>query len=217
VRAIVLPVKSLDETKARLRSVLAPMERAALTLAMLEDVLDAALMVPGWETWVISPDESVLEVAAIRGAVTLVEDEPPLGQAIRQVEDEAEARGADALAVLLPDTPLVTTAVLTRTVHTLGPVVIAPAADERGTNLLLRRPPTAIAAHFGPDSFRRHVEAAAEADLPLAVSERPELAFDLDAPDDILTVLRSSRPTRTRAVLQDLGADERLDTRASGT
>jgi 2-phospho-L-lactate/phosphoenolpyruvate guanylyltransferase len=217
VRAIVLPVKSLDETKARLRSVLAPMERAALTLAMLEDVLDAALTVPGWETWVISPDESVLEVAAIRGAVTLVEDEPPLGQAIRQVEDEAEARGADALAVLLPDTPLVTTAVLTRTVHTLGPVVIAPAADERGTNLLLRRPPTAIAAHFGPDSFRRHVEAAAEADLPLAVTERPELAFDLDAPDDILTVLRSSRPTRTRAVLQDLGADERLDTRASGT
>jgi len=217
VRAIVLPVKSLDETKARLRSVLAPMERAALTLAMLEDVLDAALMVPGWETWVISPDESVLEVAAIRGAVTFVEDEPPLGQAIRQVEDEADARGADALAVLLPDTPLVTTAVLTRTVHTLGPVVIAPAADERGTNLLLRRPPTAIAAHFGPDSFRRHVEAAAEADLPLAVTERPELAFDLDAPDDILTVLRSSRPTRTRAVLQDLGADERLDTRASGT
>lgn len=217
MRAIVLPVKSLDETKARLRSVLAPMERAALTLAMLEDVLDAALMVPGWETWVISPDESVLEVAAIRGAVTLIEDEPPLGQAIRQVEDEAEARGADALAVLLPDTPLVTTAVLTRTVHTLGPVVIAPAADERGTNLLLRRPPTAIAAHFGPDSFRRHVEAAAEADLPLAVTERPELAFDLDAPDDILTVLRSSRPTRTRAVLQDLGADERLDTRASGT
>ncbi|MFL5792382.1 MAG: 2-phospho-L-lactate guanylyltransferase [Actinomycetota bacterium] len=217
MRAIVLPVKSLDETKARLRSVLAPMERAALTLAMLEDVLDAALTVPGWETWVISPDESVLEVAAIRGAVTLVEDEPPLGQAIRQVEDEAEARGADALAVLLPDTPLVTTAVLTRTVHTLGPVVIAPAADERGTNLLLRRPPTAIAAHFGPDSFRRHVEAAAEADLPLAVTERPELAFDLDAPDDILTVLRSSRPTRTRAVLQDLGADERLDTRASGT
>jgi 2-phospho-L-lactate guanylyltransferase len=217
VRAIVLPVKSLDETKARLSPVLAPMERAALTLAMLEDVLDAALAVPGWETWVISPDESVLEVAAIRGAATLVEEEPPLGQAIRQAEAEAEARGADALAVLLPDTPLVTTAVLTRTVHTLGPVVIAPAADERGTNLLLRRPPAAIAAHFGPDSFRRHVEAAAEADLPLAVCERPELAFDLDAPDDILTVLRSSRQTRTRAVLQDLGADERLGTRASGT
>jgi 2-phospho-L-lactate guanylyltransferase len=217
VRAIVLPVKSLDDTKARLGEVLAPMERAALTLAMLEDVLDAALMVPGWETWVLSPDEAVLEVAATRGAVALVEDEPPLGQAIRQAETEAEGRGADALAVLLPDTPFVTTAVLTRTVHTLGPVVIAPATDERGTNLLLRRPPHAITARFGPDSFRRHVETTAEADLPIAVCERPELAFDLDGPDDILTVLRSPRPTRTRAVLQDLGADERLGARASGT
>jgi len=216
VRAIVLPVKSLDDTKARLGPVLGPMERAALTLAMLEDVLDAALAVPGWETWVLSPDGAVLEVSATRGAVTLVEEEPPLGQAIRQAEAEAEGRGADALAVLLPDTPLVTTAALTRTVHTLGPVVIAPAADERGTNLLLRRPPHAIDAHFGPDSFRRHVEAAAEADLPLAVCERPELAFDLDAPDDILTVLRSPRPTRTRAVLLELGADERLGAHASG-
>ena len=43
-----------------------------------------------------------------------------------------------------------------------------------------------------------------------------ELAFDLDTPDDILTVLRSSRPTRTRAVLRELGADERVNARASG-
>src|SRR4051812_22824816 len=121
------------------------MERAALTLAMLEDVLDAALAVPGWETWVISPDEAVLEVAATRGAVTLVEDEPPLGQAIRQAEDEAEGRGADALAVLLPDTPLVTTAVLARTVHTPRPRVVPPAADERGPHLLPPPPPPPLA------------------------------------------------------------------------
>ena len=88
MRAIVLPVKSLDDTKARLSPVLGPAERAALTLAMLEDVLDASLAVPGWETWVLSPDETVLEVAATRGAITLVEDEPPLGQAIRQAEGE---------------------------------------------------------------------------------------------------------------------------------
>jgi len=217
MHAIVLPVKSLDEAKARLDPTLTPVERAALTLAMLEDVLDATLAIPGWETWVLSPDETVLEVAARRGATSLVEEEPPLNSAIRQAETEALGRGFDALAVLLPDTPLITVAALTRALHTLGPVVVAPAADERGTNLLLRRPPVAVAARFGPDSFRRHVEAAAEADLPLSVVERPEIAFDLDAPDDILTVLRSSRATRTRAVLRELGADERLSARASGT
>jgi 2-phospho-L-lactate/phosphoenolpyruvate guanylyltransferase len=119
----------------------------------------------------------------------------------------------DCLAVLLADTPLVTAAALTRAVHTLGPVVIAPSADERGTNFLLRRPPAAIPARFGPDSYRRHLEEAAERDLPVAVVARPELAFDLDAPDDILTVLQSPRPTRTRGVLQDLHGDERLRAR----
>ncbi|HLB39123.1 MAG TPA: 2-phospho-L-lactate guanylyltransferase [Actinomycetota bacterium] len=217
MHAMVLPVKSLGEAKARLDPVLAPLERAALTLAMLEDVLDASLAVPGWTTWVVSPDEAVLEVAARRGATPIVEDEPPLGVAIKQTEAEAIGRGLDALAVVLPDTPLITAAALTRAVHTLGPVVLAPSADERGTNLLLRRPPRAIEAHFGPDSYRRHLQAAAEADLPIAVVERPELAFDLDAPNDILTVLHSSRATRTREVLRDLRVDERVTARASGT
>lgn len=217
MHAIVLPVKSLEEAKARLEPALTPVERAALTLAMLEDVLDATLAIPGWETWVLSPDEAVLEVAARRGATSLVEDEPPLNTAIRQAESEALGRGFDALAVLLPDTPLVTVAALTRALHTLGPVVVAPAADERGTNLLFRRPPDAVPPRFGPDSYRRHVEAAAEEGLPVSVVERPELAFDLDAPEDILTVFRHSRPTRTRAVLRELGADERVGARASGT
>ncbi len=217
MHAIVLPVKSLDEAKARLEPALTPVERAALTLAMLEDVLDATLEIPGWETWVLSPDETVLEVAVRRGALPLVEEEGPLNTAIRQAESEALGRGFDALAVVLPDTPLVTVAALTRGLHTLGPVVVAPSTDERGTNLLLRRPPTTIPARFGPDSFRRHVEAAADADLPVSVVEPSELAFDLDSPDDILTVLRSSRPTRTRSVLRELGADARVDARASGT
>ena len=43
---IAVPVKSLSRAKTRLSRVLTPLERAALTLAMLEDVLDAALSVP---------------------------------------------------------------------------------------------------------------------------------------------------------------------------
>ena len=57
MRVIALPVKSLGDAKTRLGPVLEPLERASLTLAMLEDVMDATLALPGWETWVISPDE----------------------------------------------------------------------------------------------------------------------------------------------------------------
>ena len=214
MRAIALPVTSLADAKTRLESILAPLERAALTLAMLEDVLDATLALPGWNTWVISPDEAVLEIAVRRSAHAIPEESPGLAGAVHQVEEEALGRRIDALAILLADTPLVTAAALTRAMHTLGPVVIAPSADEGGTNLLLRRPPLAIPSAFGNDSFRRHLEASAEADVPVSLVEVPELSFDLDVPGDILTVLEGGTAGRTRAVCLELDLRGRLEARA---
>ena len=95
-----------------------------------------------------------------------------------------------------------------------GPVVLAPSTDEGGTNLLVRRPPTAIHARFGPDSYRKHLEAAATADLPTSIVGAPELAFDLDLPGDILTVLDARRQGRTREVCLDMDLASRIATRA---
>ncbi len=213
MRAIVLPVKSLSETKSRLGPMLSPLERGALTLAMLEDVMDVTQALGGWATWVISPDETVLEIALGRSAHAIREEKPPLGNAIRQAEGEALERQVDTLAVLLPDTPLLTTDALTRALHTLGPVVLAPSTDEGGTNLLVRRPPGAIDARFGTDSYRKHLEAAALAQLPTAIVGSPELGFDLDLPGDILTVLDARRQGRTRDVCLDMDLGSRLATR----
>ena len=208
MRVVAVPVKSLSRAKTRLSPALTGLERGALTLAMLEDVLDAALSVPGWETWVISPDEVALEVAAGRGARPIPEAKPPLANAIRQVEAKAKQDGATALAVLPADVPLVTVNTLHEALRTLGAVVLARSADGSGTSLLLRRPPRAIPARFGPDSFRRHLELAAERGLPVSVVERRELSFDVDRPDDILTLLADGRRGRTREVClqMDLGA-----------
>lgn len=208
MRVVAVPVKSLSRAKTRLSPALTGLERGALTLAMLEDVLDAALSVPGWETWVISPDEVALEVAAGRGARPIPEAKPPLANAIRQVEAKAKQDGATALAVLPADVPLVTVDTLHEALRTLGAVVLARSADGAGTSLLLRRPPRAIPARFGPDSFRRHLELAAERGLPVSVVERRELSFDVDRPDDILTLLADGRRGRTREVClqMDLGA-----------
>lgn len=213
MRAIALPVKSLGHAKSRLSSLLAPLERGALALAMFEDVLDATLAVDGWETWVVSPDESVLEIALARGAHGISELRPTLRSATLQIEAEAAARSTEALAILLADTPLVTLESLRAALHTLGPVVIAPSSDERGTNLLLRRPPGAIPSRFGPDSFRRHLQTAAERGLPTAVVEREELSFDVDEPGDILTVLETRRPGRTLDVCRDMDLAGRLAAR----
>jgi 2-phospho-L-lactate guanylyltransferase len=214
VKVLALPVKSLSAAKSRLSFALSPLERGALTLAMLEDALDAALEVTGWTTWVISPDEAVIEIAARRGVRTILEEKPPLANALRQVEREAIQTGAEALGVLLADTPLVTAEALIDAVHTLGPVVVAPDDDKIGTNLLVRRPPRAVRARFGPDSFRKHLQSAAISGLPAAIVDRPELGFDLDAPDDILTLLRSDRRGRTWDVCRDLDLGARTGVRA---
>jgi 2-phospho-L-lactate guanylyltransferase len=157
---------------------------------------------------VVSPDEVALEIAAGRGARPIPEAKPPLANAIRQVETKAKEDGATALAVLPADVPLVTVDTLHEALRTLGAVVLARSADASGTSLLLRRPPRAIPARFGPDSFRRHVELAEARGLPVSIVERRELSFDVDRPDDILTLLADGRRGRTREVClqMDLGA-----------
>jgi 2-phospho-L-lactate guanylyltransferase len=211
VRAIAVPVKSLARAKSRLAPVLAPLERAALSLALLEDVLDAALGVPGWEVWVISPDEAVLEIAVRRGATPIPEVKPPLAAAVRQAEQEAAVRGLTALAVLPADLPLLRAEELAAALQTLGPVVASPATTGGGTNLLLRRPPRAIPARFGPDSFRKHEQSARSRGLPFSVVEAPGLAFDLDLPEHIGRVFAEARRGRTAGALRELRAGGRLE------
>ncbi len=190
------------------------LERGAFALAMLEDVLDATLAVSGWDTWVISPDEVALEIAARHGARPVPETRSPLSAAVRQVETMAREEDATALAVVPGDLPLVTASVLARALRTLGSVVVAPSNGGAGTSLLLRRPPRAIPARFGPDSFRRHLELANERQLPVAVVEDPQLSFDLDVPGDILTLLDSGRRGRAREVCVEMDLAERLPVNA---
>jgi 2-phospho-L-lactate guanylyltransferase len=209
MRVIAVPVKSLERAKGRLSAVLRPLERAALTLAMLEDVLDACMAVPGWQTWVVSPDEAVLEVSARRRARPVPEEDPGLLAAIRQVEEEAA--GADALAVVLGD---LTVEALELALHTLGPVVAVPSESDGGTNVLLRRPPRVLPARFGTDSFRKHREAAEVLGVPFSSVEAPDLAFDLDRPADIVRLMDAGGPGRTRAACLEMGLAERLSVRA---
>lgn len=211
MRVIAVPVKSLERAKGRLAGALSRMERAALTLAMLEDVLDACTPMPGWQTWVISPDQSVLEVAARRRARPIPEDDPGLVTAIRQIEEEAA--GGDALAVVLGDLPLATPESLARVLQTLGPVVAVPSASDAGTNVLLRRPPEVIPPRFGTDSFRKHREAAGATGVPFSEVRAPDLAFDLDRPADVSALLATPRRCRTAAICHELGLPERLGVR----
>lgn len=208
MRMIAIPIKSLERSKRRLKPVLSPVERAALSLAMLEDVLDATLAVRGWHTVVVSPDEVALETAARRSAEPLPERRPGLREAVLQVEREALRRACSSLAVLLADVACVTPGALSEALETLGPVVAAAGSDG-GTTMLLRRPPRCIPAQFGPGSLERHRAAAASRGLPFVEVRRHELALDLDEPKDLVAFARTGPPGRVKSLLQELDVESR--------
>jgi 2-phospho-L-lactate guanylyltransferase len=209
MRVIAVPVKSLERSKSRLAAVLGPSERAALTLAMLEDVLDAALAQYGWEVWVISSDEAVLEVAARRGASPMAEESRSLLRAVRQVERELPGRSS-RLALLLGDLPFVTAEALAEALRRSASVVAVPAHSDGGTNLLLRKPPSVIPPRFGRASFAKHRWAARRARVSFDEVDIPDLSFDLDRPSDLTAVLDAPRPGRTRQVCLEMDLSGRL-------
>lgn len=211
MNVIAVPVKSLEASKSRLSSVLSPVERAVLTLALFQDVLDACVQQTGWEAWVVSPSEAVLETAARGGARPIPERGRGLLQAVRQVEEAVPGRWS-RLAVVLADLPWLTAGSLLLALA-LGegvPVVAAPARSDGGTNLLLRRPPSAIPARFGPSSFARHAAEAARRKLPFREARIPELEFDLDRPADLARLLAEDRRSRTRSACLEMGLPGRL-------
>lgn len=204
---LAVPVKPLARAKTRLAGILSPEERAALTEAMLHDVLDAAAVQRGWDVWVVSPDPRVLAVAAARGVRPVPDPTASLGAALRSVEARADPR---ELAVLLGDLPLVTAAALSAALDVDAAVAAARASSDGGTNLLVRRPASVIPARFGRASFVKHCYEAGRAGVRLREIDAPELAFDLDRPADLAALLASGSGGRARALCAEMDVAARL-------
>ena len=184
----VIPVKDLIGTKSRLSPVVDPAGRAGLTLYMMCRVVGAMREAGVDEVGVVSPDPVVLDFAAERGAVPVVQQSRGLNPALEEGRAWAMERNADALLVMPADLPLLVADDVRSVLETAGEtpaVTISPDANFSGTNALLLRPPDAIPFLFGVGSYDAHREAARERGLELRICERQHLGFDLDTTGDL--------------------------------
>lgn len=209
--AAVVPVKSLAAGKSRLAAALGRGPAEALALAMLGDVLAALRAVPALDVVaVVTPDRDVAEAAARAGARALLGDDPGLDASLARAARELAPAAAGGLLVVLGDVAGARAEDLARLLDALaaGPApraALAPSVDG-GTAALARRPPDAFPSRFGPDSARRHREAAAAAGVPLIELALPSLALDLDDEADLRAFLAGPGDgPRTRALLAALG------------
>lgn len=122
------------------------------------------------------------------------------------------ADGAGGMITLPADVPLVTPGEIDAVLaaHGDAPAMsIVAARDEQGSNCIALSPPTAVPLRFGPGSFQPHLAAARRLGITPQVLKLPGLALDIDTPEDLEILAKSSGATRAQRYLRGKGIVER--------
>ena len=196
--AAIIPVGTLASAKSRLGETLDAEERQDLVDRLLARTVSAALAVDGLhDVLVVSPDREVLGRASDLGARTLRQRSRGLNAGLREAREDVVAGGATALLVLPIDLPFVSADAIRALTDALSAlpqpaVVLVPDRHGSGTNALALRAPDVIDFAFGRASRAAHRTAAETAGATYREIDGP-LTFDLDTPDDYVTVEAATR------------------------
>lgn len=180
----VILIKARRRCKARLSIALNPAQRASLADVMLRRVIDccrAATCID--QILVVSPERRDLgdDICQLQDA------DEGMAVAAEQGRRFALMQGARQVLVLSADLPELTSAALEQFVHADQQLDCLIAADHTGsgTNALCLRGAVDFRYAYGSGSCERHATYAAEDGLRGRVMVLPELAVDLDWPDQL--------------------------------
>lgn len=205
----VVPVKDTSGAKQRLATALPQVQRSALALAMLQDVLEALAGTRGLAgILVVTIDPAARDLARRYGAQISAEHatEGHTG-AVMGAARTLAARG-DAMLTIPGDVPLVTASEIERVIaahHRGHRFVIVPARDEFGSNTILAAPADAVPLRFGDDSYFPHLAAARAVGIEPASLPLPGIGLDIDTPEDLAAFMATPSRTRARALLEAAG------------
>jgi 2-phospho-L-lactate guanylyltransferase len=184
---ILIPCKDLDRGKSRLAGCLTPRSRRALCEFFLCRTLDIATQaVRPRQVRVVTSDPRVETIARDYGVVVIPDRGGGLNAALENGRQHVIAEGGGHAGLVLPiDLPLATPAELVMVASTPEEVVIVPDEARTGTNVL-RLGPRAFGRFrfaFGVRSYAAHCAEARAAGFEAATVEAPNLAFDVDRPE----------------------------------
>jgi 2-phospho-L-lactate/phosphoenolpyruvate guanylyltransferase len=209
----ILPIKSFDQAKQRLRDALDPVTRRVLAEAMFSDVLVALRRSKEIDrVLVISNDHGAQRIAAGYGALVLEDQDRGHNQAAMLGLRHAREMQAPRALLVPGDCPLLDPAELDALITRAAgrrSAVIVPDRHGTGTNALLLSPPEVLEPAFGPGSCERHETLARSAGLEVQTIRVASLGLDVDTPEDLAEVearLASSRggAAHTRGMLRQM-------------
>ena len=203
----VVPVKTLADSKRRLSSVFTPQERKELTLAMLEDVLNALQASVVDETVIVGEDLAVEQVAKKFGASYLSANGASLNPTIEEATSWCMKKGSESVLVLPADVPLLDAKDINRIIELGkggGSAVVLSPSQNWGTNALFQNPPKLIPACFGPKSFLNHIREAYCKGIGVRLHFSSGLATDIDSAEDLKKLFETENRTVSRRILEQI-------------
>jgi 2-phospho-L-lactate guanylyltransferase len=177
--AVLVPMKSFGDAKARLAPVLDEELRGMLARWTADQVFLAARPLP---VYVVCDSMDVAEFADSRACTVLWKPGLGLNAAVQSAVDDLGHLGHDHVVVAHGDLPRA---------HDLakviadGTITLCPDLRSDGTNVISVPIGTSFAFSYGAASFRRHVESAIATGVPFSVRRDPLFALDIDTPNDL--------------------------------
>ena len=180
--ALVMPLKSFANGKARLASVLDADLRERLSRECAERVVAAAGGIPTVVVTGATDSDDVREWALSRSLTCITQSSPGLNGAIADGIAWVRDAGFDMAIIAHSDVPL---AENVAPYVDAGGVVIVPDTANDGTNLMSLPTSVDFTFHYGPGSFALHVEEAMQRGFAPRIALSDGWSHDLDTPDDL--------------------------------
>jgi 2-phospho-L-lactate/phosphoenolpyruvate guanylyltransferase len=180
--AVLIPVKAFADAKRRLAPALSSEKRAALARQMATRVVASA---GGLPVAVVCDDAEVATWARGLGAMVIREPGRGLNGAVEEGVAQLAASGVELVVVAAGDLPLATDL---RWVTDFRGVTIVPDRRQDGTNVISVPTSAGFRFGYGAGSFARHLAEVERLGLPVQVVHSPQLAWDVDVPEDLVGV-----------------------------
>lgn len=204
----IVPVKTFENAKTRLSPTLSATDRVRLSELMLNDTLSVLGGLQSLQQVVVVSADSRAEEIAVTHSVKFLYEEKECGvnSAVALADNYSINQGADATVVIPQDLPLLDAVDVAMACELAEGedrcIVICPSLRYDGTNLLIRRPPSAIKTYYDSDSYETHIKAARSLGIPVKLFLSKRLMYDIDTAEDARQLAKESGAGKTLEFLK---------------
>lgn len=189
--SFILPIKSFDQGKTRLRHVLSTDDRRKLNVLLSNHIISEISKLDLEHTiLIVSSDPAVIDHATSRSLIGIIDtsSHPTLTTAVILAASHARHTLANWICYIPIDLPLLRTPELRRLINRavdFDASLIVPSGDDSTTSLLLTPRSFEMEYQFGSMSCRHHMSSLLLAKRSFIVERSISLERDIDTPDDI--------------------------------